>query len=64
MAEIELSVLTEQCLDRRIESEVLLVSETNAWMNARNQDRARVVWRFTVADARVRLAHLYPRLSN
>jgi hypothetical protein len=61
IAEIELSVLSEQCLDRRIGSEALLVAETKAWEEARNALEAKAVWRFGVVEARVKLAHLYPR---
>lgn len=60
VAEIELSVLARQCLDRRIGSAEELRAEVSAWVRARNADRSRVVWRFTAADARVKLRHLYP----
>jgi hypothetical protein len=60
-AEIELSVLSEQCLDRRIGSEEGLVAETKAWAEARNEMKAKAVWRFGLDEARVKLAHLYPR---
>jgi DDE superfamily endonuclease len=64
IAEIELSVLVGQCLDRRIGTDEVLISELAAWQDARNRSGARVVWRFSVGDARTRLAHLYPRPSN
>ena len=62
VAEIELSVLARQCLDRRIGSAEELVRECAAWERARNADGGRVVWKFTTADARVKLRHLYPQI--
>jgi DDE superfamily endonuclease len=61
VAEIELSVLARQCLDRRIGSAAELSKEINAWERDRNIDRARVRWRFTTEDARIKLRHLYPQ---
>ena len=52
VAEIELSVLARQCLDRRIGSAELLRSEVAAWVSERNADNSRVVWRFSTDDAR------------
>jgi transposase len=60
MAEIELSVLTKQCLDRRIPDAATLTREVAAWEAARNELRATVQWRFKVADARTKLKRLYP----
>jgi hypothetical protein len=60
IAELEWSVLSRQCLARRIPDAATLETEVAAWVAARNQARARVAWRFTVADARVKLAHVYP----
>jgi hypothetical protein len=60
MAEVELSVLSGQCLDRRIGNEDTLATEVAAWTATRNQERVRIQWRFTVHDARRKLAHLYP----
>lgn len=60
MAEIELSALAKQCLDRRIPDQQALVDETAAWERARNQQAATVTWRFTTEDARIKLAKLYP----
>jgi hypothetical protein len=56
----ELSVLTRQCLDRRIPDRQTLVSETTAWMHGRNVEQTTVDWRFTTADARIKLKRLYP----
>jgi hypothetical protein len=63
MAEIELSVLGRQCLDARIEDKPTLASEVAAWEAVRNDAKARVVWRFTTADARVKLKRLYPSVQ-
>lgn len=60
MAEIELSVLRGQCLDRRIPDADILSTQVAAWENRRNTANTRVVWRFTTADARIKLKHLYP----
>lgn len=60
MAEIELSVLARQCLDRRIESREELKREVAAWEEDRNERSIGVDWRFTTADARIKLRHLYP----
>ena len=63
VAEIELSVLARQCLARRIGSAEQLRSEVSAWVGERNADASRVEWRFTTADARIRLRHLYPHFK-
>lgn len=60
MAEIELSVLSRQCLDRRIGQEDELTREVAAWQERRNTGQAKVNWRFTTQDARIKLKHLYP----
>jgi hypothetical protein len=60
VAEIELSVLARQCPDRRIATMGELRREVQAWAQGRNADGSRVEWRFTTADARVKLRHLYP----
>jgi hypothetical protein len=60
VAEIELSVLSHQCLNRRIESIEELRKEVAAWEEARNEKQVEVRWRFTTADARVKLRRLYP----
>lgn len=59
VAEIELSALARQCLDRRIGAPEELASECAAWERARNAEGGRVIWKFTTADARVKLRHLY-----
>ena len=60
MAEIELSVLARQCLDRRIETREELEREVAAWEEERNERRVEVEWQFTTADARIKLRRLYP----
>jgi hypothetical protein len=62
MAETELSVLTRQCLDRRIPDQDTLTSEVTAWMHDRNVKQADIDWRFTTADARIKLKRLYPAI--
>jgi transposase len=63
MAEIELSVLSRQCLKRRIPDQGALAHETSAWETRRNVAEATVEWRFTTADARIKLKKLYPVLN-
>jgi hypothetical protein len=60
MAEIELSVLARQCLERRIPDAQTLQQEVAAWQDARNQQQAKIQWCFKVADARTKLKRLYP----
>lgn len=64
MAEIELSVLSRQCLDRRIGKRVELEEEVAAWQSKRNGQTVRIQWRFTTADARIKLHRLYPSLEE
>jgi hypothetical protein len=63
VAEIELSVLARQCLDRRIASAEELRREVRAWEEDRNERAVEVRWRFTTADARIKLHRLYPSLQ-
>jgi hypothetical protein len=63
MAEIELSVLARQCLDRRIPGREALAREVAAWVAGRNADLVGAAWRFTTADARIRLKKLYPTIQ-
>jgi len=60
MAEIELSVLSRQCLDRRIETRGDLRHEVSEWERPRNERGVAIRWRFTTADARIKLRRLYP----
>ena len=63
MAEIELSVLARQCRARRIEGIGQLRREVSAWEEERNERGVAVRWRFTTADARIKLRRLYPVLQ-
>jgi len=60
IAEIELSALTRQCLDRRIADLDTLNTELTAWQNTVNANQRQVNWQFTTKDARIKLKHLYP----
>lgn len=62
MAEIELSVLSRQCLNRRIPDQPTLQTEIAAWESQRNDAASTVKWRFTTADARIKLHRLYPSI--
>lgn len=64
MAEIELNVLSRQCLDRRIPDKETLTTEVAAWQQRRNNVNAKVNWGFTNSEARIKLKHLYPTLSS
>ncbi len=64
MAEIELSVLSRQCLDRRIPDPETLKAETAAWEMRRNETANKVDWRFKTEDARIKLKHLYPSFQG
>lgn len=64
MAEIEFSVLTNQCLDRRIPDKTTLIQEVAAWERQRNTSGATVDWRFTTSDARIKLKKLYPLIHD
>jgi transposase len=64
IAEIELSILTRQCLQRRIPDKSTLIREVSAWEQLRNSSKAKVDWRFTTEDARIKLKRLYPTLSD
>ena len=64
MAEIEIGVPARQCLDRRILDQEVLRREVEAWQGQRNRDAIRVDWRFTTADARIKLKSLYPSIQR
>lgn len=64
MAEIELNVLTKQCLNRRIDNIAVVRKEVLAWQKYRNNKNAKVNWQFTTEDARVKLSRLYPTLED
>ena len=63
MAEIELSALVRQCLDRRIPDKEKMIQEVKAWQDQRNSEVVKVHWQFTTADARVKLKSLYPKIE-
>ena len=62
MAESELSVLSGQCLDRRIPDKQTLIEEVAAWECDRNKNHTKADWQFTTADARIKLKRLYPAI--
>lgn len=64
IAEIELSALSRQCLDRRIPGRDVLAQEVAAWERERNEAQITVNWRFSTADARIKLKHLYPSFQH
>ncbi len=64
MAEIELHVLAGQCLDRRLPDRATLTAEVAAWEANRNAADSAIDWRFTTADARITLKHLYPAIDG
>jgi transposase len=63
MAETELSIVTKQCLDRRIPDIVTLRREINAWERQRNKAKSKINWQFTTHDARIKLRKLYPSIQ-
>jgi hypothetical protein len=63
MAEIELGILARQCLSRRIDNMEQLKDEVAAWQVIRNTAEAKVNWRFTTEDARIKLKRLYPSIE-
>lgn len=64
MAEIELSHLSRQCLDRRIPDKEAFIKEVSAWNEQRNKETSTVNWQFTTVDARIKLKKLYPVLNS
>lgn len=64
MAEIELSALSKQCLDRRIAEINTLAAEVNAWTKRRNRLKAGISWNFTKSDARNKLSRFYDTITN
>jgi transposase len=60
MAEIELSALVRQCLDRRLPDLEMLTQEVQAWQQQRNDEVVKVQWQFKTSDARTKLKYLYP----
>ena len=64
MAESEFSVLSRQCLNRRIPDQETLIHEIHAWQKERNEKAVTTDWQFTVGDARIKLKNLYPKFKN
>jgi len=64
MAEIEFSVLSRQCINRRIPDQETLIKEIEAWGNVRNANAIKCEWQFTTEDARIKLKKLYPTLPG
>jgi len=64
VAESELSVLTRQALDRRIDTQGEVAAEATAWKERRNEKQIGVEWQFTTEDARIKLKHLYPKVKE
>jgi len=64
MAEIELNVLQNQCLKRHFNSMEEIIKESQAWQNTRNNKNAKIKWRFTTKEARIKLKRLYPSFEN
>ena len=64
MAEIEIGALVRQCLNRRIPEKGVLRREAAAWQQQRNRNTIRADWRFTTADARIKLKSLYPSIQH
>jgi hypothetical protein len=62
MAEIEIGVMSRQCLRQRIPYIGKMTSEVQAWVAQRNSQKSTVRWQFTTADARIKLQHLYPKI--
>ena len=63
MAEIEIGVMNGQCLNRRIPEQQIISEEVAAWEQQRNKEEAKIRWTFTVSDARVKLAKIYPPIE-
>jgi len=63
MAEVELSVLEQQCLRRRFPDQEVLASEAAAWELERDQAQAKINWQFRTTDSRIKLRRLYPSID-
>ena len=64
MAEIELNVLTGQCLNRRIANIETVEDEVKAWAEHRNNSNATINWQFKTLDSRIKLRRLYPSINH
>jgi hypothetical protein len=63
MAETEIGIMNRQCLDRRLDDPAIVIREVGDWQTQRNEEKATINWRFTVADARVKLKNTYPSIE-
>jgi len=63
IAEIELSAMTRQCLNRRMHSQEFVATEVDAWQQQRNYSQKGVQWHFTTDNARIKLRRLYPQIE-
>jgi hypothetical protein len=61
MAELEIGIMSRQCLGRRIATIENMTSEVQSWVTERNNHKTTIQWQFTTADARIKLRHLYPK---
>ena len=64
MVEIELSALSKQCLDRRIDNQIALANEVRPWVKRRNKKRVKIEWSFSKSKARVKLASRYETIRK
>ena len=64
MAEIEVNALARQCLDQRLSDRGTMARQVAVWEQGRNAAAATIQWRFTTADARIKLTHLYPVIEG
>ena len=64
MAEIELHVMSSQCLNRHIDNKEIIQQEINAWQSERNNKNSKINWQFTTKDARIKLKRLYPSIHD
>lgn len=64
MAEIEIGVMNRQCLGRRIDRQPIVAAEIAAWEQRRNDEKAAIRWTFTVSEARIKLANIYPSFTT
>jgi predicted AAA+ superfamily ATPase len=62
MAELEIGVMSRQCLNRRIGTIEAMSDEVQAWAAKRNSRNTTIQWQFTTKDARIKLQHLYPKI--
>jgi hypothetical protein len=62
MAELEIGIMSRQCLNRRIAEIAEMGDEVQAWVTRRNSRKTTIHWQFTTADARIKLQHLYPKI--